>query len=331
MEYFAALSQHDSTKLADLRAPIKEYNQSKKQRQEKRVKEKLEPDADWYQVDALESKAADVRRWAVERKLMRATDFDPFRVQPDRLRAAHARLLERVDFVQKLYDVAYPFVEPPQPLSSQERFRRGFGFLKDMGCLQCHVLGSTLPGPAKTTDDFVQMYRLDGVRGEGDEAVALLNGQPHPVGSVIDGHTLVSAENVYYDMGDVETKAVFEGPGAEGQPERILLVAPSAPNLSLTYQRLRRSWVHAWMLQPQWIQPGTKMPQNFPDGVSPFEGDSNYPGTAVDHINLLVDFLYHAGATNTRAEMAKLVVSEEEEAFEEVEGAEFDEEKFDKD
>ena len=81
------------------------------------------------------------------------------------------------------------------------------------------------------------------------------------------------------------------------------------------------------MLEPQWIEPGTKMPQNFPDGVSPFEGDPEYPGTATDHINLLVDFLYHAGATSTRAELPKIVVADESEDFDEDEG--FEEDEFD--
>ncbi|RME36679.1 MAG: hypothetical protein D6788_11095 [Planctomycetota bacterium] len=218
-------------------------------------------------------------------------------------------------------------MEPPAPLGSKERFELGFSFFNDMGCLKCHVLGPMLPGPAKNTDEFVQVYRLDAVRGEGKDAVAVLNGKPYPIGSVIDGHTLISAENVYYETGDVETKAIFEGPGPDGQPERIMLQAPSAPNLSLTYQRLRRKWVFNWMLEPQLIQPGTKMPQNFPGGVSPFEGDPTYPGTSTDHINLLVDFLYHAGATNTRAPLPKITVEEEGGEFEEGE-ADFDEDEF---
>jgi hypothetical protein len=137
------------------------------------------------------------------------------------------------------------------------------------------------------------------------------------VGSVIDGHTLIDASNTYNATGDVDTQAIVEGPSAGGTPERVLLVAASAPNLSLTYQRLRRAWVHAWMLEPQLIQPGTKMPKNFVDGVSPYVGDPDYPGTSADHIDMLVDFLYHAGAANTRVPLAKIVMSEE--------GAEFDE------
>jgi hypothetical protein len=294
-----------------------------------------EPDqaagSDWFRNDSLEQATDELRRWAVERKLMRASALDPFLSSPERVRKAHARLLDRVGFMQRLYDVEYPFVEPPKPLSSKEHVERGSRFFNDMGCLKCHVLGNMRAGPAKHTDDFVQSYRLDGVRGEGESATAILNGDPYAIGSVIDGHTLINAENVYYDTGDVETRAVVEGPGPTGEIERIILQAPSAPNLSLTYQRLRRAWVYHWMLEPQWIQPGTKMPQNFPGGISPFEGDPKYPGTAVDHINLLVDFLYHAGAAGMRAELTKIVLSEESEDFDEDEDFDFDAEEFDDD
>jgi hypothetical protein len=177
-----------------------------------------------------------------------------------------------------------------------------------------------LPGPAKTTDDFVQMYRLDGVRGEGDQAVAMLNGTPYPVGSVIDGLKLVSATNKYYeDTGDVDTKAVVEGPNAKGETERVLLVAASAPNLILTHQRLRREWVRNWMLEPGWITPGTKMPQNFAHGQSPFAGVPKYPGSGADHIDLLVDYLYDAGVRNARAPLPKIPAAAAKEEFEEAE------------
>lgn len=328
VEYFAALSLHEARNLAAARGPIREYLDKTRARGTADASESpdIESGADWYEQESLEGRTATLRRWAIENRLMRAGGLDPLRATADRLRAAHGDLLERVDFMQELLDVAYPFVEPPKLLGSRERSELGSRFLTDMGCLKCHVLGEMLPGPARHTDDFVQMYRLDGVRGEGDSAVAILNGAPHKVGSVIDGHTLVSAQNVYYETGDVETSAVVEGQNKEGLTERVMLLAASAPNLSLTYQRLSRAWVFDWMLEPQWIQPGTKMPQNFPEGVSPFEGDPDYPGTAMDHINLLVDYVYYAGATGTRAELPKIVDAGEEEEFDE-EG--FDEEEFD--
>jgi hypothetical protein len=122
----------------------------------------------------------------------------------------------------------------------------------------------------------------------------------------------------------VDTKAVVEGPNAAGETERVLLVAASAPNLNLTHQRLRRTWVEDWMLEPQLIMPGTKMPQNFPrgpDGVpkSPYEGDPRYEGKGPAHIKLLVDYLYDAGRRNARVPLPHTVAPKESEEFEEAE------------
>ncbi|MBI4719610.1 MAG: c-type cytochrome [Planctomycetes bacterium] len=339
VEYFAALSRQDAKNLTKLLAPVAEYRSKAKAAAGetgagKPADSAGEPGsgpeatgADWYLQENLQPVATTLRRWAVERRVMRPSDVDMLRNPPERVRTAHETLLRRLEFIRGLYDVPYPFVEPPRPFSGAQRFELGGRFFNDMGCLKCHVFGNMLPGPAKTTDDFVQTYRLDGVRGEGDQAVAFLNGMPHPVGSVIDGHTLISAANTYYDSGDVETKAVVEGPGSGGEKERIMLQAASAPNLALTYQRLRRQWVYQWMLEPQLIQPGTKMPQNFPEGKSPYEGDAKYPGTGADHINLLVDYLYDAGATNTRSPLPKIPAAAKAEEFDE-EGGEKKKEEF---
>ena len=321
VEYFAALSQSDAGKLDNWLARVDEHIASAPTSASDTTPEAK----DWYQDESLRTMAQRIRRFGIERKLIRPFELDPLRSSPDRVRAAHAKLRERTRFLQELYDVEYPFVESARPLSKDERFDMGMRLLNDMGCLKCHVLGEMLPGPATITDDFVQMYRLDGVRGEGEDAVAMLNGEPYAVGSVIDGFTLISAANTYYDTGDVETKAVVEGPNAEGETERIVLQAPSAPNLALTQQRLRRAWVLEWMFQPSWIQPGTKMPQNFPDERSPFEGDPNYPGTGLDHVNLLVDTIYEAGTRGVRSPLVKSVVTEDTGEFDE-EGEFFDEE-----
>jgi len=318
VEYFAALSMADSQSLTKSLAPVREYvaNAAKPAASEAR-NDATPPGADWFLQDVLQRPAERLRRFALDRKLMRPRDLEALGADPARLAAAHSSLLERTGFMKDLYAVGFPFVEPAWPQMPTERFETGERFFNDMGCLKCHVLGDMLPGPAKTTDDFVQIYRLDGVRGEGDKAIAILNGTPHPVGSVIDGHKLVSAQNIFYASGDSETKAIVEGPNSAGETERVVLQAPSAPNLDLTYQRLRREWVYQWMLQPGWIQPGTKMPQNFPDKKSPFEGNPKYPGTGLDHANLLVDFLYDAGAKNIRSPLVKSVMQAKAEEFDE--------------
>ncbi len=320
VEYFAALSQYDSRTLSKPLAPIEDYIANAKAE----PKAAQTAGANWYQKEQFSAFAQMLRQWAIERKIIRPGELDMLANSPDNLIAAHSKLRDRVQFLRDLYDVEYPFVEPPVPLESDARFHLGEQFMNDMGCLKCHVLGPMLPGPAKTTDDFVQMYRLDGVRGEGDSAIAILNGVSHPVGSVIDGFKVISAEMKMYETGDVDTKAVVEGPNSKGETERVLLVAPSAPNLILTHQRLRRAWVYDWMLEPQLIMPGTKMPQNFPrpDGKtpkSPFEGDPRYEGDGVSHINLLVDYLFDAGTRGARVPLAKTIAPKESEAFDEAE------------
>ncbi len=46
----------------------------------------------------------------------------------------------------------------------------------------------------------------------------------------------------------------------EGQPLTDDIIAP---NLILTKERLRPEWILAWLMDPQAIQPGTKMPNFF--------------------------------------------------------------------
>lgn len=316
VEYFAALSQDDAKELKQYLDPLREHLELAKTSTSENG-QKAAGGSDWFETESLKPSMTALRRWAVERKVMRQIELDPLRTPTERFREAHRRLVERAEFLRELYDVAYPFVEPPKPGMPDERFQLGERFLNDMGCLKCHVLGPMLPGPAKSTDDFVQVYRLDAVRGSGAEAVAVLNGVPYAVGAEIDGHRLVGAENIYYDSGDIETKAYIEGTNAQGETERILLQAASAPNLGLTYQRLRRGWVIDWMLEPQLIQPGTKMPQNFSGGQSPFAGDERYPGSGRDHIELLVDYLFDAGQRNARVPLPKLLAPAAGEDFDE--------------
>ncbi len=320
VEYFAALSQRDSHHLDSMTKPVVEYmvKSAEKQSTNDDLAEGEEAGSNWYAQESLASNATNLRNWSKERKLIRPSEIDLLRRSPKQLRESHKKLLGRIDFLTKLYDVQYPFVQPTQSLSSNDRYDKGGKFFADMGCLQCHIFGDMLPSPAKTTDEFVNVYRLDGVRGEGDTAKAIINGKPYKIGSVIDGHTLISAENIFYETGDVDTNASFTGPNAAGETETIMLVAASAPNLALTHQRLRRDWVVSWMLDPQVIQPGTKMPQNFPGGVSPFAGSEEYPGDAMDHINLLVDYLYDAGIKGARSPLIKIVLEEDDgEGFDE--------------
>ncbi len=95
---------------------------------------------------------------------------------------------------------------------------------------------------------------------------------------------------------------VAGNPFAEGTTLDI-----KAPNLALTHRRLRDDWVRKWLVNPQWIQPGTNMPQLFGDYISAFkdypekdrnEAEDRYGKSGREQINLLVDFLNELGARN---------------------------------
>jgi hypothetical protein len=78
---------------------------------------------------------------------------------------------------------------------------------------------------------------------------------------------------------------------------------PSAPNLNLVYERLRQTWVHQWLQEPAFIQPGTKMPQWFPGGHTAFRDfgpdkepmEVKFGRTGEEQMQLLMDFLFEAG------------------------------------
>jgi len=95
---------------------------------------------------------------------------------------------------------------------------------------------------------------------------------------------------------------VAGNPFAEGTTTDI-----KAPNFALAHRRLRPDWVQQWLLNPQWIQPGTNMPQLFSNGNSAFKDypdadrdklQAEYGKTAAEQIQLLIDFLYDLGERN---------------------------------
>ncbi len=122
---------------------------------------------------------------------------------------------------------------------------------------------------------------------------------------------------------------VFGDPNVEGSNPN-----PSAPNLNLTFRRLRQDWVRAWLKGPGYIQPGTKMPGLWPGMRSAFadygdtaaELEAKYGETAAEQIELLLDFMYNAGLTNHTviqpglAEQLKAAPQEAGEEFDEDEG-----------
>ena len=60
-----------------------------------------------------------------------------------------------------------------------------------------------------------------------------------------------------------------------------------APDLSLARNRLKADWIVRWLLDPQLIQPGTKMPKFFREGVF----QDIFPGTPEEQAEALKDLL----------------------------------------
>ena len=60
-----------------------------------------------------------------------------------------------------------------------------------------------------------------------------------------------------------------------------------APDLSIAKDRLRPSWIKNWLSDPQKVQPGTKMPTFFSDGMY----QELFPGKTEIQIKAIVDFL----------------------------------------
>ena len=88
----------------------------------------------------------------------------------------------------------------------------------------------------------------------------------------------------------------------EGEP------ADWAPDLALSKIRLKPEWIVDWLLDPQLIQPGTKMPKFFREG----EFQDIFPGTPEEQAVALKDLLM-----NLPEEMLKQQADESESEEEE--------------
>lgn len=112
-----------------------------------------------------------------------------------------------------------------------------------------------------------------------------LNGQPTKE-SIEAGALLVGPE--YLDCFKCHPQGNKK---PEGRPEEW------APDLSLARQRLNPDWIVHWLLDPQKIQPGTKMPTYFPEEKS---GPENIlGGNKWKQIAALRDYIFSLGPEST--------------------------------
>ena len=73
-----------------------------------------------------------------------------------------------------------------------------------------------------------------------------------------------------------------------------------APDLAIVPDRLRDDWVHAWLVQPQVIYPGTSMPANF--STDPPQYQDVFPASNEEQIQVVLDWLYNLGRTTRTAQ-----------------------------
>ncbi|HEY3242148.1 MAG TPA: hypothetical protein VGM03_02260 [Phycisphaerae bacterium] len=158
VQYFAALSGEDADQLKKRLRVVHEYVDKAQaaaaetlvaqgdEAGEKKSSGPL-PGSDWFAQPTLARRARYLADFAVERRLAKSFDFDPRTSGPQDWTSAYQKVLERVGFLQQVYDVPYPFNEAQRSLVSQERFEQGENMLMELKCLQCHVLGDpTLKG-----------------------------------------------------------------------------------------------------------------------------------------------------------------------------------------
>ncbi|MCP5007037.1 MAG: c-type cytochrome [Planctomycetes bacterium] len=75
-----------------------------------------------------------------------------------------------------------------------------------------------------------------------------------------------------------------------------------APDLSLAKERLRPEWIKRWLMDPQLIQPGTKMPKLFREGVF----QDIFPGQPEEQAEALKDLLMNFPVQTAAVDEAEL-------------------------
>jgi len=101
----------------------------------------------------------ELRRYAVLNRLIPAPAVDPDQAEPKDIAAADRQIVEDAQFRGKLFDVPYPFAEPPPAEVAQDRLADGETIFFELQCLSCHVFGDpSLPGAnAKPTSQNLEL------------------------------------------------------------------------------------------------------------------------------------------------------------------------------
>lgn len=99
------------------------------------------PGDDWFSDETMAAHRKFLEEYTLRYRLVRPVELDPTRNEPANLVAGYAKAVGNAGFLADLYDIEYPFVEPPRPAMSDERFALGEQMLLEMKCLACHVFG----------------------------------------------------------------------------------------------------------------------------------------------------------------------------------------------
>lgn len=146
VEYFAGLSQYESTVLHDELLPVAKYIQ---QVHSGKVVGATPP---WFVNDRFEEQADWLKSYALRHKQARVYDFDDTLAETaadrvDALSAGFDTAVSRADFLRDVFDIPYPFTDSDKHAIGEERFRLGEAFFYDQRCLACHVAGDpSVPG-----------------------------------------------------------------------------------------------------------------------------------------------------------------------------------------
>ncbi len=180
VEYFVGLTQAEAGSLdARLRLIRAHLGDPGGGANPTRVREEADeaeaPAAPWFTWPALKPAADWLARFALRNRLITHYDLDTSGASSpqdaaETLAAGLGKAVERASFLERLFDITYPFLPEARPASPQARYEKGRALLWELKCLACHVAGdpdapgTTLDIKAPNFDLTHRRLRYDWVR-----------------------------------------------------------------------------------------------------------------------------------------------------------------------
>jgi mono/diheme cytochrome c family protein len=150
--YFAGVSQDESSALNESMAPVVKYLRQAHGGAEGGG----DAGRDWFLDGKLEATAEFLAQYALDHKQIRPYDLDTSAAGSrngivDALAPTYEKIVQRAEFLSRLYDVRYPFADAASHVATGGAYERGKDFFLDLKCLACHVAGDPA-APGTTTD-----------------------------------------------------------------------------------------------------------------------------------------------------------------------------------